>query len=112
MLDHFLPFETGAGDGKQAKANDNQKEKNRTRYNAGLVDGSALWPHEVSVLSTCWNSSNGLENAPWLASGTVSGLVRIDWLQGRWFRNAIPYTGISNIRFEGQPLEGHTSDSE
>jgi hypothetical protein len=53
-----------------------------------------------------------LRSAPWLASGTASGLVRIDWLQGRWFRGAIPYTSISNIRFEGQPLEGQTSDSE
>jgi len=120
MLDHFLPFETGAGDGKvqsivngkQAKAIENQKEKNQTRYNAGFFDGSALWPYEASVLSTCWNSCNGLENAPWLASGTASGLVRIDWLQGRWFRGAIPYTSISNIRFEGQPLEGQASDSE
>ena len=120
MLDHFLPFETGAGDGKaqniatgkRAKATENKKEKTQTRYDAGLFDGSSLWPREASVLSTCWNSCNGLENAPWLASGTASGLVRIDWLQGRWFRNAIPYTGISNIRLEGQPLEGHKSDSE
>lgn len=120
MLDHFLPFETGAGDGKaqstvtgrQARVAENQKEKNQTRYDAGLFDGSALWPHGASVLSTCWNSCNGLENASWLASGTASGLVRIDWLQGRWFRDAIPYTGISNIRFEGQPLEDHTTDSE
>ena len=120
MLDHFLPFETGAGDGKvpgiptgkKAKATENQKEKKQTRYDAGLFDGSALWPHEASVLSTRWNSCNGLENASWLASGTASGLVRIDWLQGRWFKDTIPYTSISNIRFEGQPLEGHASDSE
>ena len=117
MLDHFLPFETGAGDGKaqniaSGRQTENQKEQNQTRYSAGLLDGSALWPHEVSVLSTCWNSCNGLENAPWLASGTASGLVRIDWLQGRWFRDTVPYTGISNIRFEGQSLEGRTSDSE
>jgi len=120
MLDHFLPFETGAGEGKvqhiasvmQPKAAENRQENNQTRYDACLFDGSALWPHEASILSTRWNSCNGLENAPWLASGTASGLVRIDWLQGRWFRDTIPYTGISNIRFEGQPLEGHTSDSE
>jgi transcription factor C subunit 6 len=119
MLDHFLPFETGTGDRKtqdigdwkQTKVSEAPKE-NGTCHNAGLFDGSALWPHEVSVLSTCWNSCNGLENSSWLASGTMSGLVRIDWLQGRWFRNAIPYTDMSNIRFEGQPLESHTSDSE
>lgn len=120
ILDHFLPFETGAGEGKAQniasrmppKATESQQEKNQARYKASLFDGSALWPHEVSIISVCWNSCNGLENAPWLASGTVSGLVRIDWLQGRWFRDTIPYTSISNIRFEGQPLEGHTSDSE
>ena len=120
MLDHFLPSETGTGDGKapkivsgkQTKTTENPKEKNQTYYNAGLLDGSALWPQEVSVLSTCWNSCNGLENAPWLASGTACGLVRIDWLKGWWFWDVVPYTGISSIRFEGQPLEGHTSESE
>jgi transcription factor C subunit 6 len=120
MLDHFLPFETGAGDGKvrstasveQIKATEYSKENHQTRYNANLLDGSALWSHEASILSIRWNSCNGLENAPWLASGTVCGLVRIDWLQGRWFRDAIPYTSIPNIRFEGQSLEGHKSDSE
>ena len=43
---------------------------------------------------------NGLADASLLASGTGSGLCRIDWLTGRWHRDRIPYSDIERIRGE------------
>lgn len=34
-----------------------------------------------------WNNGNGLGNCQLLLSGTASGLCRIDWVTGRWFKD-------------------------
>lgn len=48
-----------------------------------------------------WNNGNGLGNCQLLASGTASGLCRIDWLDGRWFKNQAPGpSGIEALRGE------------
>ena len=44
---------------------------------------SALWPTAIGVQRVSWNSGGGLARAPLLASGTGSGLCRVDWLLGR-----------------------------
>lgn len=53
-----------------------------------------------------WNDKNGLANAPWLASGTASGLCRVDWLTGKWLSDQVPYTDIEGIRGERDEPEG------
>jgi transcription factor C subunit 6 len=47
-----------------------------------------------------WNSGNGFAGARLLASGTASGICRIDWLEGRWMKGKIPYGSIANVRRE------------
>lgn len=82
------------------------------RFNNGPAEPSGLWAPEVSVTTVSWNSGSGLEYASLLASGTASGLVRIDDVKGRWFRGNVPYGGdIMKIRCEAGE-EGSASESE
>lgn len=41
-----------------------------------------------------------MARSPLLASGTHSGLCRIDWLGGRFFQDKVPYGSIERIRGE------------
>lgn len=47
---------------------------------------SAAWMPEVGVHKVVWNCAGGLKEAGWLASGTASGLVRVDWIEGKLLR--------------------------
>lgn len=48
-----------------------------------------------------WNNVNGLGNCQLLVSGTASGLCRIDWLTGRWFKGqTLGPGGIEALRGE------------
>jgi transcription factor C subunit 6 len=59
------------------------------------------WAPEVSVQRVTWNNGNGLGNCQLLASGTASGLCRIDWVGGRWFKDQTPGPGgIEALRGE------------
>ena len=42
------------------------------------------WSPNIGVHKVSWNNSNGIHNAGWLASGTASGLGRVEWVQGRF----------------------------
>ena len=63
-------------------------------------DGTGVWPEEVSATRVSWNNGGGLARAPLLASATVSGLCRIDWLTGMFLREKQPYGGIQSVRRE------------
>jgi transcription factor C subunit 6 len=47
-----------------------------------------------------WNNGNGLASSGLLASGTASGLCRVDVLWGRWSKEKIPYGSVGDIRME------------
>lgn len=48
-----------------------------------------------------WNNGNGLGNCQLLVSGTASGLCRIDWLGGRWFKGrGLEPGGVEALRGE------------
>lgn len=48
-----------------------------------------------------WNNGNGLGNCQLLVSGSASGLCRIDWLGGRWFKGrTLGPGGIETLRGE------------
>ncbi|TFK90283.1 hypothetical protein K466DRAFT_543680 [Polyporus arcularius HHB13444] len=87
MLEHFLPKET-------------QNRPAATRQNKAIPVGTGAWPPEIGVHRVVWNDGNGLANTPLLASGTGSGLCRVDWLLGRWGKDPPPYNGIEGMRGE------------
>ena len=59
------------------------------------------WVPEVGVQRVVWNNGNGLGNCQLLVSGTASGLCRIDWVGGRWFKDQTPGPGdIEALRGE------------
>ena len=62
--------------------------------------GTGAWPREVGVHRVVWNNGNGLASSALLASGTSSGLCRVDVLWGRWLRDKVPYQGLEGIRME------------
>lgn len=78
--------------------------------NAGSISTGA-WPTEVALHRTTWNAGNGMANAGLLASGTASGLVRIDNLWGRFMKNKVPYTGVAAMRLE-EGQDGMEVDSD
>lgn len=73
---------------------------------------TGVWPPIVGVHRVVWNSGNGFNGASLLASGTASGLCRVDSLRGRWIRDRIPYCGIENIRMEDGAVEGNDEDDD
>jgi transcription factor C subunit 6 len=54
------------------------------------VTPSGAWPGHVAVHCVAWHPS--LRRAPLLASGTASGLARVDWVEGGWTA-PMRYTG-------------------
>lgn len=62
---------------------------------------SGVWAPEVGVQRATWNNGNGLGNCQLLLSGTASGLCRIDWVTGRWFKDrGLGPGGIGTLRGE------------
>ena len=47
-----------------------------------------------------WHSGAGLAAGGLRASATGSGLCRVDFLEGRWFRDRFPYERVEAIRLE------------
>ena len=45
-----------------------------------------------------WNDGNGLAASRMLASGTASGMCRVDCLSGRWMKGKVPYGSVVNAR--------------
>jgi len=93
MLDRFRPNEFYDKLGTKKPS-----AKNTSTTSEG---GTGAWPAEVSATRVSWNNGGGLARAPLLASATVSGLCRIDWLEGMFLRrDREPYGGIQIIRKE------------
>jgi transcription factor C subunit 6 len=62
---------------------------------------SGAWAPGVSVQRVAWNNGNGLGSCQLLVSGTGSGLCRIDWVTGRWFKDRkLGSGGIEALRGE------------
>ncbi|KAL0946421.1 hypothetical protein HGRIS_012644 [Hohenbuehelia grisea] len=61
--------------------------------------GTDAWPQEVGIHRVVWNNGNGLSAAGMLASGTASGLCRIDLLAGRWNKDRTP-PNLNEVRGE------------
>jgi|ERR1700722_6675156 len=77
------------------------KMKERETSDNGLSGASTgVWPQQAGIHRVVWNDGNGLAAAGLLASGTASGICRVDWLQGRWMKGKVPYGSIVNIRKE------------
>ncbi|KAI0306286.1 hypothetical protein B0F90DRAFT_1688642 [Multifurca ochricompacta] len=62
--------------------------------------GGGAWDASVGVQRVAWHSGAGLAAAGLLASATGSGLCRVDFLKGRWFRDRVPYERIEAMRLE------------
>lgn len=64
--------------------------------------GGGAWHPSVGVHRVAWHGGAGLAAAGLLASATGSGLCRVELLEGRWFRDRVPYERVEAIRLEGQ----------
>ena len=62
--------------------------------------GGGAWHPFVGVQRVAWHSGAGLAAAGLLASATGSGLCRVDFLEGRWFRDRVPYERVEVMRLE------------
>jgi transcription factor C subunit 6 len=60
-----------------------------------------VWPPAAAVHRAAWHSGAGPAASGWLAAGTAAGLVRVDWLAGRWMGNRVPYGSVDAMRGEG-----------
>jgi transcription factor C subunit 6 len=107
MLERFLPYVRPSMHAGSKPVKQSEKKKD-----PGTPTGTGAWPSEVGVHRVAWNAGNGLNAAPLLASGTASGLCRVDWLMGRWLREKIPYGRIVNLRGEVGADEGELTPDE
>lgn len=116
MLDHFLPRESGTSEGpaftESTTAKVVEAEAIKERFENGAPEPSALWHPSVGVNTVAWNSGCGLASAAWLASGMACGLVRVDYLEGSWFRNVLPYGSVEAVRCEAGHNSAAASESE
>ena len=103
MLERFLPEEIP----------DRSSAAVRTRKGGPAPPaGTGAWPTEVGVVRVAWNSAGGLARAPLLASATAAGLCRVDYLDGRWMRDKMPYGGVQGIRKEGDGMDADGVDED
>jgi transcription factor C subunit 6 len=72
------------------------------------------WHPSVSVQRVAWHDGAGLAAAGMLASATGSGLCRVDFLEGRWFRDRFPYERVEAMRMEedGMDVDEAEDDDE
>ncbi|KAG8967024.1 hypothetical protein FRC03_010871 [Tulasnella sp. 419] len=116
MLEHFYPTEIAESRAtktinKTKKAKSGSQTQPTTNQ-VSEVGGSGAWPPEVGVHCVAWNTSNGLTKCQLLASGTASGLCRIDNLWGRFRKDHVPYGGIEVLRGETGVAVGEDEDSD
>lgn len=107
MLERFLPQVRPS-----MHAGSKPMKRVGQKRDPGIPCSTGAWPLQVGVHRVVWNAGNGLNAAPLLASGTASGLCRVDWLMGRWLREKIPYGGVVNLRGEVGADEGVLSPDE
>ena len=67
--------------------------------------GGGAWHPCVAVLRVAWHGGAGLAAAELLASATGSGLCRVDFLEGRWFRDRVPYERVEAMRMEEDGMD-------
>ncbi|KAF8316837.1 hypothetical protein DL93DRAFT_2056052 [Clavulina sp. PMI_390] len=101
MMENFIPQKDldrlnnkRSNNSPYADLDDAMKKEARTR------DGSGSWPAEVGIHRVAWHNGGGYGCVGLLASGTASGLVRIDWLEGRWLYGKITYGSVKVARQE------------
>ncbi|KAI6161423.1 hypothetical protein EDD17DRAFT_1587403 [Pisolithus thermaeus] len=103
MLEHFIPRVTQErGPSVKTKAQTDDEPL------SGSGRSTGAWPPEIGVHRVTWNCGNGLGCASLLASGSGSGLCRVDWLRGRWFKDRVPYVDVPKMRKE---IDGGGDDS-
>lgn len=103
MLEHFIPQVTQEkGPSVKTKAQTDDESLSGSGHSTGV------WPPEIGVHRVTWNCGNGLGCASLLASGSGSGLCRVDWLCGRWFKDRVPYVDVPKMRKE---VDGGADDS-
>jgi transcription factor C subunit 6 len=89
ILDDFLPEEMTLDGAMQKNAN-KAKGSGHSLEGNPTVAKSGDWSPHVAVHRVCWNNNNGLGRAGWIASGTASGLGRIDIIRGRFLKGKTP----------------------
>jgi len=89
IIDDFLPVEMSLEAAQQKNSNKKQGSGHSLEGNQ-VAAKSGDWSLNVAVHKVCWNNNNGLGRAGWAASGTASGLGRIDIIRGRFLHDKVP----------------------
>ncbi|KAA1469302.1 hypothetical protein DENSPDRAFT_816148 [Dentipellis sp. KUC8613] len=103
MLERFLPQEVPDRSSATVRAK---------KGSAPPPVGTGAWSAEVGVLRAVWHAGGGLGAAQLLASGTASGLGRVDVLRGRWLREKVPYGGVEAMRREVDAMDVDVEDED
>jgi transcription factor C subunit 6 len=74
--------------------------------------GGGAWHPFVGVQRVAWHSGSGLAAAGLLVSATGSGLCRVDFLEGRWFRDRVPYERVEAMRLEEDVMDVDVDEPE
>ncbi|KAI9511105.1 hypothetical protein F5148DRAFT_1298112 [Russula earlei] len=74
--------------------------------------GGGAWHPSVGVQRVAWHNGAGLAATGLLASATGSGLCRVDCLEGRWFRDRIPYESVEAMRLEEDAMDVDVDEAD
>jgi transcription factor C subunit 6 len=67
--------------------------------------GGGTWHASVRVQHIAWHSWAGLATAGLLASATGSGSCRVNFLEGRWFRDRVPYEQVEAMQLKEDAMD-------
>ena len=74
--------------------------------------GGGAWHPSVGVQRVAWHSGAVLAAGGLLASATGSGLCRVDFLEGKWFRDRVPYERVEAIPLEEDVMDVDVDEPE
>ena len=79
------------------------------KYKEGFKKASPVWPAEINITGLAWNNGNGIGRAGMLASGSASGLCRVDFMRGHKEEGKL---GQFRRRMEGKERRVAKDDSK
>jgi transcription factor C subunit 6 len=89
IIDDYLPVELALEAAQQKNAN-KAKGTGHSLEGNQVAAKSADWSLNVAIHKVCWNNNNGLGRAGWAASGSASGIGRVDIIRGRFINGRTP----------------------
>jgi transcription factor C subunit 6 len=110
MIDNFSPEEISLNAASSRSFNKSGKKNSKQVYDPATVKTGNWSPH-IGIQKVAWNNT-GIGRAGWLASGTASGVGRVDIVKGRWMKGKVPADLDYSDEEEGKEVRDEEEEGE